>query len=186
MSHRRTLLQTAVAIPVIATGPLLRRMRSDLLTYGRFSRPTATAMYGLYATHAATFTAAAVRRPGPLPPSVASTGPPLIVAGTALTVAGMRRFVGPGQVTGTNAGDLVSGGVYRFSRNPQYVGYVLALTGLALGRRSSAALALAAAAAAVYHWWVPVEEMALRHTFGQPYDDYLHTAPRWLGVPGSR
>ena len=186
MSHHRTLLQAAAAVPVIATEPLLCRMRSDLLTHGRFSRSTATAMYGLYGTHAAAFAATAARRLGPLPPSVAVAGPPLLAAGTALTIAGMRRFAGPGQITGTSVGDLVSGGVYRFSRNPQYVGYVLALTGLALVRRSGASLPLAAAAAAVYVWWVPVEEIALRHTFGQPYDHYLHAAPRWLGVPSSR
>lgn len=37
----------------------------------------------------------------------------------------------------------------RFSRNPQYVGYIAALTGAAVARRSGASLALAAAAGAI-------------------------------------
>lgn len=182
----RTLRIAALAAPVLISGPLLRRMRTELLDSGRLSRATATDMYALYGTHALSVAATAARRAGPMPASLTVAGPPLLVTGTAMTVAGMRRFAGPGQITGTDVAGLVDGGAYRLSRNPQYTGYVLALTGLALWRRSAACLALTAALATVYLWWVPVEETALRRSFGQPYDDYLRAAPRWLGMPSSR
>ncbi|MGN6576735.1 MAG: methyltransferase family protein, partial [Nocardioides sp.] len=86
----------------------------------------------------------------------------------------------------TRTGPLVRSGVYRWSRNPQYTGYVMALSGAALVRRSPAALALAGVAAAVYQAGVPAEETHLGRTFGDDYDVYLAEAPRWLGVPRPR
>lgn len=162
---------------------LLGRMRRELLRDGRLSGLTVTAMYGAYALHGFAVAVSAWRRRAPLPPRAAVAGTPLAAAGSGLVVAGMSRFVGPGQVSGTQVGELATGGVYRLSRNPQYAGYVLALVGLGLARRSGAVVALAAAAGAVFSWWVPVEESALRRTFGLPYEDYLARTPRWLGRP---
>ncbi len=100
--------------------------------------------------------------------------------------AGMGRFAGPRQLSATRAGALVTSGVYRFSRNPQYAGYVLQLAGLALARRSAVAAALAAGPAAAFRWWVPVEERHLAREFGDTYRAYKARAPRWLGwrAPG--
>ena len=67
----------------------------------------------------------------------------------------------PAQVTGTDSGVCVTTGVYRLTRNPQYLGYVGVLAGGAVVRRSAAALLLTFAAAAVFAWWVPVEERHL-------------------------
>jgi protein-S-isoprenylcysteine O-methyltransferase Ste14 len=92
----------------------------------------------------------------------------------------MRKFAGPGQVSGTQAGPLVTGGVYRHSRNSQYLGYVLALTGMAIARRGGASLALAASAGVAYAAWVPVEEEHLTHTLGEPYERYRRQTARWL------
>ena len=189
---RRTRSSTHLASAATATaaagaGLLLRRMRSELLGQGKFARPTAAAMYALYGAHAFAVAAATRNRTLPVPAprrAAFAAGAPLVVAGTAAFAAGVRRFAGPGQVTGTQAGDLVTGGAYKYSRNPQYTGYVLALTGIGVARRSGGVLALAAATAAVYRWWVPVEETALRHTFGEPYEQYAETAPRWLGPRG--
>lgn len=162
---------------------LLGRMRRELLRDGRLSAPTVTAMYGAYALHGLAVAVSAWRQSVPLQPRAAAVGAPLSVAGSGLVVAGMSRFVGPGQVSGTQVGELATGGVYRFTRNPQYAGYVLALVGLGLARRSGAVVALAAGAGAVFAWWVPVEEGALRRTFGLPYEHYLASTPRWLGRP---
>lgn len=169
-----------------ALAGLLARMRAELLGAGRFTAPTAAAMYAGYAAHGAAVAIAARRRTLPLPAGTAlpSAGAGLAVAGAAMTAAGMCRFTGSGQVTGTDAGALVTSGAYRFSRNPQYTGYVLTLAGLGLVRRSGAVLPLAAATAAVYAWWVRVEEAALARTFGASYDGYRRATPRWLGLSG--
>jgi len=88
--------------------------------------------------------------------------------------AGMRQFAGPGQVSGTNPGGLVTTGIYRISRNPQYIGYLLALSGLTLARRSKDAAALTLAVAAVYRWWIPIEE---RHWSNTSVPGTARTAP---------
>ena len=179
---------TRVLTVVVATTPvLLHRMRRELIGEGRLLAPTATAMYGLYAAHALTVAVAARHRSLPLPGGTTATSTALgagaVAIGSGLIVAGMSRFVGPAQVSGTDSGELATGGIYRFSRNPQYTGYVLALTGLGVSRSSGAVVALAAGAGGVFAWWVPVEERALRSTFGPPYERYLARAPRWLGRP---
>lgn len=40
--------------------------------------------------------------------------------------------------------------------------------------------------ATAYAWWVPVEEMALRRTFGEPYEQHRRMTPRRLGSPNRR
>lgn len=173
---------TAVTVIGLAS-VLLGRMRRELLRDGRLSVLTVTAMYGAYVLHGLAVAVSAFRPSTPLPPRATVVGLPLVVTGSGLVVAGMSRFVGPGQVNGTQVGELTTGGVYRLSRNPQYAGYVLALVGLGLARGSGAVVALAAGAATVFAWWVPVEESALRRTFGMPYEHYLACTPRWLGPP---
>ncbi len=170
------------------TPVLLWHMKRQLLQDGRLSAPTATAMYGVYAAHGLAVAVAARRRSSPLPggPALTAVGSALSVLGSGLVAAGMSRFVGPGQVSGTDAGELATSGAYRFTRNPQYVGYPIALAGLGLTRRSVAVLELAAGVAAVFAWWVPVEERSLQQTFGEPYEHYLARTPRWLGRPRRR
>lgn len=75
----------------------------------------------------------------------------------------------------------MTGGVYCYSRHPQYLGYVLALTGVAAARRSGTSVALAGAAAAIYAAWVPVEEEHLARTLGEASERYRHRTRRWLG-----
>ena len=165
--------------------PLLDRMARDLAATGGLRPSTTAGMYATYAVHAGLTVRALVRRPAwPGLPAAATSpaGAVLAAAGSALCVAGMNRFTGVGQVSGTRPGPLVRSGVYRWSRNPQYTGYLMLLGGAALLRRSPSALALAGVAAAVYRTWVPVEESHLRRTFGDDYAAYLAVTPRWLGL----
>lgn len=169
---------TGAAIPVLA------RMRRELLTTGALSPPTTAAMYTIYAGHAAaTITALATeRRPAP-PRAVQWAGLGLTTGGAALCMAGMSRFAGTRQISGTDTGPFINSGIYRISRNPQYLGYTAALTGLATARRSPTTLALTATITAAYRWWIPVEEQHLHHVFGAEYDNYRAHTTRWLGPP---
>ena len=179
---------TDTELALVTRLPLLARMRRDLLDRGALRPTTVVAMYAAYGVHAAT-TAAALRArwlPLPLPQRAARlSGGTLTAVGAGLCVLGMRRFAGPGQVSGTQAGPLVTGGVYRYSRNPQYLGYVAALTGAAAVRRSGGSLALAAAAGAIYAAWVPVEEEHLTRTLGESYRRYRRRTARWLAWPSA-
>lgn len=159
---------------------LLRRMAAEFDERGALRPATTGWMYATYAAHATGY-AWALRQSHRLRPATFVLGTASAAAGAGLLVAGMGRFAGPAQVSGTRTGPFVTGGVYRLSRNPQYTGYVLALGGVAVACRSLPALALAAAAGAVFAWWVPVEERHLARVVGRPYERYLEATPRWFG-----
>lgn len=76
---------------------------------------------------------------------------------------------------------LVTEGVYRFSRNPIYLGMVLILTGLAtfLGGLT-AFLVIPVFIWAINSNFIVVEEQLLLNTFGKDYADYLSRVRRWI------
>lgn len=76
---------------------------------------------------------------------------------------------------------LVARGLYRFVRNPMYVGVLLALLGEAWLFRSWTLLAYAAIVFTWEHLFVVFyEEPTLRRQFGESYSDYLARTPRWI------
>ena len=108
-------------------------------------------------------------------------------AGYALMALGLigcglvlwRRF-SAAMIVGRDARTLVTGGPYRWSRNPQYVAYALfpvgyALTGVALMAWVGVALFLV-----VVHLTVLVEEEHLARCFGDRYRAYRATTPRYV------
>ena len=79
-------------------------------------------------------------------------------------------------------GALVSGGLYRFSRNPTFVGQFMLLAGVGL-----AVPAVPTLFAPMLFLWaaatqVRSEETALRQALGRDYEHYLNTVPRWIGL----
>ena len=174
----------SAAVGGVAVGLLLRRMHREFESTGQLTVPTTVGMYACYVGHAAATALAAREQVGalrlPSGPAL-GLGGVLVAGGAGLCVAGMRRFAGPRQISGTDVGELATGGVYRYTRNPQYVGYVGFLAGVGLARRSAAVLGLASVAALVFRWWVPVEERHLEREFADDYRRYLKQVPRWLG-----
>jgi protein-S-isoprenylcysteine O-methyltransferase Ste14 len=80
--------------------------------------------------------------------------------------------------------ELVSRGLYRFVRNPMYVGVAMILLGEVLLLESLALLAYAALVCAAFHLFVVLyEEPNLRRRFGEPYVEYCRSVPRWLPRP---
>jgi len=76
---------------------------------------------------------------------------------------------------------LVTSGLYRFSRNPMYVGVLTVIIGQALWFRSSAVVMYAVVVALAFHARVViVEEPRLTQMFGAAYADYRAYVPRWL------
>jgi len=164
--------------------PLLSSMAKDLNEQGSLRTSTAAGMWAAYTTHTGLTGWALARRVGPLPiPTGAArvAGAALITTGAGLCVVGMSRFTGAQELTGTRNQTLTTNGVYRYSRNPQYLGYLLALTGAGLVRRSSAALATTASLAAAYTAWIPVEEQHLTGLYRHTYTDYTRRTRRWWG-----
>lgn len=166
------------------TDQVLRRMEDDYARGDELQPGTVAAMYGTYAAHTTAFAWAARRRvwPVPVPRRAAiAAGAVTAVAGAGTMAAGMGRFDSAAQLSGTDTGSLHDHGIYRHSRNPQYLGAVVGLGGIALATRSGLAAILTAGVFATYRRWIPSEERVLRRTFGDDYDNYAATVARWWG-----
>jgi protein-S-isoprenylcysteine O-methyltransferase Ste14 len=109
---------------------------------------------------------------------LAAAGFVVVLAG-ALAFRSARTTVDPRQPTRSAA--LVSNGIYRFSRNPMYVGFTLLLAAWALHLANLLApIALPAFVAYVTRFQIVPEERALRAKFGRAFDDYARSVRRWL------
>ena len=75
---------------------------------------------------------------------------------------------------------LIQGGPYRFSRNPMYVSEESTLIGWTLFFGSPTLLALSLAVAAGMRYAVSREEKTLQERFGESWEQYTATVPRWL------
>ncbi len=78
---------------------------------------------------------------------------------------------------------LVVVGLYRYVRNPMYLGFFLGWAGLwvTFGRANLAAIMTAVALALCTALFVVLyEEPTLRKTFGAEYKEYCRNVPRWL------
>ena len=82
------------------------------------------------------------------------------------------------------ADGLVTGGLYRFSRNPQYSASIIGLIGLSLGANSMLAVLMSAVMIGVYVLMALVEEEWLKQLYGAPYRDYCRETSRFLDVQG--
>ena len=106
-----------------------------------------------------------------------------ILAGVALNlgaVAAFRRHATTADPEGEPA-VLVTDGVYRFTRNPMYLGGTLILFGFAvlLGAATPFAVPPCYAILAANRF-LPPEEQRLARAFPSEYDDYRRHTRRWL------
>ena len=77
---------------------------------------------------------------------------------------------------------LVTGGPYRWCRNPMYLGHLIFFAGLALVLRSWLATAVLGLHAVWFDRRARKDEARLAALFGEAYRDYLARVKRW--IPG--
>lgn len=76
--------------------------------------------------------------------------------------------------------ELVTGGLFRYSRNPIFVGMLFTMLGIFLALPNAVTLLAAALAYVVLHIQVRLEEAYLRQAQGEAYVKYLQAVPRWF------
>ncbi len=108
--------------------------------------------------------------------------PLLLGVGLYLWCAAAFTFFGKGTPAPIDAPIfLVKAGPYRWVRNPMYLAVLSMVIGQAILFRSFLLVGYALLVWGVVHLFVVfVEEPSLRHQFGESYDSYLRTVPRWL------
>jgi protein-S-isoprenylcysteine O-methyltransferase Ste14 len=107
----------------------------------------------------------------------------LLVVGIAVLVQAFARFVVEGLGTPAPVAPterLVVGGLYRYVRNPMYLGVAATIVGqaLLLGQPGLLlyGLAFVAVVGAFVRWY---EEPTLRRRFGEQYEEYRRAVPGW-------
>lgn len=77
---------------------------------------------------------------------------------------------------------LETEGLYRLSRNPQYVGAAIGNLGIVIASNSLLAGISTCCMIGMFVANIFAEESWLRERFGADYDEYCRTVPRFLGV----
>lgn len=106
-----------------------------------------------------------------------------LLAGAALAAAGSRQFerVGTNIKTFNLPDALVTDGLFRFTRNPMYVGFSLLLIGAAVLFGSLSALLIAVVFPVIAdRWYIAFEERTMLETFGDDYAEYCQGTRRWV------
>jgi protein-S-isoprenylcysteine O-methyltransferase Ste14 len=109
----------------------------------------------------------------------------LAMAGVGIALAGVVEFrrarttVDPTDPGKSNT--VVTSGIYRASRNPMYLGFLLALLAWAAGL-SNAGTLFGPVLFVLYmnRFQILPEERILRSRFGSQYDTYSQTVRRWI------
>lgn len=118
-------------------------------------------------------------------PYLSAVGYALIAGGLAIDLVSIVAFrkarttVTP--LAPEKASSLVIDGLYRFTRNPMYLGMLLILTGIAvlLGSPINIAI-LGVFIAYITAFQIKPEETLLEQNFGEAYRHYKQSVRRWL------
>jgi protein-S-isoprenylcysteine O-methyltransferase Ste14 len=114
----------------------------------------------------------------PWPERVVPGGALVLVGAVLLTKAG--KDLGQEETTG-RAGELQTDGLYRYTRNPQNIAYVVFFTGVTVLADSTFCAALTVGATVFFLLQSLVEEPWLRQTYGSDYREYSEDVPRFIG-----
>ena len=110
----------------------------------------------------------------------------LMIAGWGILLVCAREFARAGHGTPAPYDPpraLVTSGMYRFTRNPMYVGVVTAIFGQALWFRSRDAAIYGMVVALMFQIAIVLyEEPRLTKVFGKEYLEYKQRVPRWVGL----
>jgi protein-S-isoprenylcysteine O-methyltransferase Ste14 len=107
----------------------------------------------------------------------------VMVVGTGITVYAMDLFHTFSRWVGNKTPGLQTTGLYRYSRNPQFVGYGLLVLGFVIAWWNDYIWIGLLAYAALVYAVARVEEEHLLRVYGEPYRDYCRRVPRFLGSP---
>ena len=123
--------------------------------------------------------------PGPRFEGLASqfTGVLLIIVGLLLLIiaAGLFTRAKTDLIPFRNVSALVTTGIYRYTRNPMYLGMVAILLGSAIALGASTALIVPVLFAVIIEIrFIRPEETMLRGLFPNEFPDYCKRVRRWL------
>ena len=116
-------------------------------------------------------------------PAQTLAGVAIAVFFLALTILGARQF--SRRKTNINTflkpDALVTTGLFRYTRNPMYLGFAGALFGAAIALNCLTGLIVALVFILIAdRWYIRFEEKTMSETFGAAYADYCAQTRRWI------
>lgn len=107
----------------------------------------------------------------------------LVLAGVVIFSIGIAQFGSFSRMSGQQTNQLITSGIYQRSRNPQNVGWYLALTGIAVMNLSSIALGFTLLFILMLHIYIiRVEEPFLRQMYGKVFINYENQTSRYWSI----
>jgi protein-S-isoprenylcysteine O-methyltransferase Ste14 len=106
----------------------------------------------------------------------------LLIAGASLIDLGDSWRVG---VLEDQQTDLIEAGIYRYSRNPYFLSYLIMFTAYTILLQSIILLILSLVGFALIHGMVLREEKYLSRVHGRKYRQYQHKVPRYILFRGT-
>jgi len=103
-------------------------------------------------------------------------------AGMIILISGIVVFSSFKRMLGKNVNELKTKGIYKYTRNPQYIGYGLIIISLVLLWPSVYAVKSIIIYFAIVHIIVKIEEKHLKDIFGNEYIAYCKKIPRYFIV----
>lgn len=97
----------------------------------------------------------------------------IIVSGLIIIAIGWRGIH-------SGSGQLVTGGIYRFIRHPQYSGFILMIIGFLVQWPTIITLLMAPSLMFMYTWLAKKEEKEMIKLFGDEYINYMKKVPRFF------
>jgi len=162
------------------------RLRAEYRTRREPTFMTVAMVWVLYGIHFLLTLAAAANSTWlfPLPRMVSVSGGIIFMTvGASIYVAAVVAFRSLSRLSGLDSSRLITVGIYRWSRNPQHIGWTLILVGIAFLSRSGMVLLLAALFWTSLRMYLPLEERLLDRIYGQEYRTYRSQTHRYFGPP---
>lgn len=104
--------------------------------------------------------------------------------GLVILLMGMIEFRSLRRSTGQDISKLITTGIYRWSRNPQFVGWLLMLLGISFAGRSGFAFVLTGIFfIVIYLYTILLAEPYLERLYGEDYQFFKLRTARWVGIP---
>jgi protein-S-isoprenylcysteine O-methyltransferase Ste14 len=111
-----------------------------------------------------------------------STGSPLCYIGLVTYLLGFAVvMISLLEYRGAAVDHPVTSGIYRVTRNPQWVGLVLVFVGSALAAATWLPLALLAVLVTAYHFQILLEERICLQSYGEEFRTYMKQVHRYVG-----
>jgi protein-S-isoprenylcysteine O-methyltransferase Ste14 len=103
------------------------------------------------------------------------------MVGPMIAITQFRRAGTEVSPTSQTNAELVTSGAYRFTRNPMYLGLIIASLGIAIFFGRPLMFLTPLFVFAITNWiFIPFEEAKMRRQFGAEFDAYTQRVRRWL------